>query len=409
MAKKNRFKNLFDSTPIESADAHPKQEEPAPVEENETLLPAADPQPETDVPAPEEEEIIESQAGTSPDVAEPTSEEAADDGLDDVRRSLIEEETEEKTQKESRWWRRMGKREKRADAEQSPAPVEIDLPRAEELASPPETSLPEAEAAEEEIEELEDLINLLEKESETTAPQTTAPPAPELLPDPEPEIDFEELKRQAFQPRTEDEEQESFSDVRSIALEGGEEVMVEVETTPVDPVEERLRGYENALKPYRRYIYSAMALLGVGMAVVAALFLFNVYQRSRPQPVREVPNLPYPTAVSLPGGWSFQLGIGSVQDGEWDPSGPEWLEGTEVCRWVALPWSTQLEAVLRTLNPDDPIELVMSNNDTLTYQVYSIRQLSAEEMRQLDSNSPCLLLILTGSGSEERWVLTALP
>ena len=401
MAKKNRFKNLFESTSIESADAHPEREEAAPVEQDETTSPASDSGQEMDAPARDEQEVTESQASLSAD--------AADDVLDDVRRSLIEEETEEKAQKESRWWRRMGKREKRADAEEVPAPVEIDLPRAEELASPSETSLAHVEEAEEEIEELEDLIDLLQKESEAAVPESAAPAAPEVLPDPEPEIDFEELKRQAFQPRPEDEEQESFSDVRSIALGGGEEVMVEVETKPVDPVEERLRGFENALKPYRRYIYSAMALLGVGVAVVAALILFNVYRQSRPEPVREAPDLPYPTAVSLPGGWTFQLGIGSVQNGEWDPSGAEWLEGTEVCRWVALPWSTQLEAVLRTLNPNDPIELVMSNNDRLIYEVYSIRELSAEEMRQLDSNSPCLLLILTGSGSEERWVLTALP
>ncbi|HLO15268.1 MAG TPA: hypothetical protein VK206_10590, partial [Anaerolineales bacterium] len=87
----------------------------------------------------------------------------------------------------------------------------------------------------------------------------------------------------------------------------------------------------------------------------------------------------------------------------------EWLQGTEVCRWVALPWSLQLEAVIRTLNPKDPIELTMSNNDKLVYQVYSVRQLTPEEMQKLDSNSPCLLLILVQPDSDKRWVLTALP
>ena len=409
MAKTNRFKNLFESASIESADAHPDREDSAPVGQDKVTPPAPDSQPELDASA-GEEEAAESQPGSSQESAEPSSapEEPVDDVLDDVRRSLIEEETEEKTQKQSRWWRRRGRREKQPDQEVASVPVEIDLPRAEELASSLEAALPQAEQAEEDIEELEDLINLLEAESRTAEPELSAPPS-EVMPEPEPEIDFEELKRQAFQSRAADEEQESDTDVRSIALEGGEEVLVEVETRPVDPVEERLRGFENALKPYRRYIYSTIALLGVGVAVVAALILFNVYRQSRPEPVQQVSNLPFPTAVSLPGGWTFQLGRGSVQNGEWDPDGAEWLEGTEVCRWVALPWSTQLEAVLRTLNPNDPIELVMSNNDTLIYEVYSIRQLSAQEMQQLDSNSPCLLLILTGSGSEERWVLTALP
>ena len=114
-------------------------------------------------------------------------------------------------------------------------------------------------------------------------------------------------------------------------------------------------------------------------------------------------------SLSLPGGLSFSLGKGALKDGEWNPQGPEWLEGTEVCRWVAIPWSTQLEAVIRTLNPDDPIELVMSNNDRLTYKVYSVQQLSNEELQNLPSDSPCLLLVLAKADTETCWVLTALP
>jgi hypothetical protein len=187
-------------------------------------------------------------------------------------------------------------------------------------------------------------------------------------------------------------------------------VLVEVDTKAPDPMEERLSAFENALRPYRQYIYTALAILGVGMAIVASLIIYNVYQSSRPQPVKEVSNLPYPTGVSLPGGWSFNLGKGSLQsNGEWNPKGAEWLEGTEVCRWVSLPWSRQLEAVVRTLNPKDPIELVMSNNDKFTFEVYSVRQLSPQELQQVDSNTPCLLVILTQPDAEKRWVLMALP
>ena len=289
-----------------------------------------------------------------------------------------------------------------------PVPVEIDLPAIPELAEVVETHEQKQEA-EADIDQIEDLINLLEAETEAAAVESAVAPTAEIPVEAEPEMDFEELKRQAFQPRAGDEEPDNSSDVRSIVLEDGEEVLVEFEAKPVDPMEERLSAFENALKPYRRYVYTALALLGVGMAVFASLILFNLYKQSRPQPVKEVSNLPYPTAVSLPGGWSFQLGQGTLQAGRWDPSGPEWLEGTEVCRWVALPWSRQLEAVIRTLKSKDPVELVMSNNDTLTYEVYSIRELTMEEIQALDSNSPCLLLILTQSDSESHWVLTALP
>jgi hypothetical protein len=183
-----------------------------------------------------------------------------------------------------------------------------------------------------------------------------------------------------------------------------------VEAKPQDPLDERLKSIENALTPYRSYIYFAMAFLGIVMAVIAITIIYNIYQQNRPEPVAVATStLPFPTAVNLPGGWSFNLGKGSLADGQWKPKGAEWLQGTEVCRWVSLPWSRQLEAVVRTLNPDDPIELQMSNSDKLIYKVYSIQQMSPEELQQLDNNTPCLLIMLTQNDAETRWVLTALP
>lgn len=325
-----------------------------------------------------------------------------EDLLEDVRQSLIEEETN-KSQKDSKWWRRLGKKDKRT--EKPPESVEIDLP-----AMPIPTDLIEnqSQVRETRDDEIDNLIDMLAEAEEPPAAVTELPET-EVPPEPEPEIDFEKLKEQVFQPRTAEEPTESLPDVRSIALEAGEEVFVEVEPQVVNPVEERLSAFENALRPYRWYVNIALAVFGVVVIVMVSLIMFNVYQQSRPQPTKAVSNLPYPTSVSLPGGWSFQLGRGSLQNGKWDAQGPEWLEGTEVCRWVALPWSRQLEAVIRTLNPKDPIELVMSNNDKLVYEVYSIRQLTLPQMQELDTNSPCLLLILTQSESEEHWVLTALP
>ena len=428
MSKKNQFKKLFESAEIESADAHPKSTEPDQDEQpSEETTQGTDPQNESMQPLSVEADSAEDASiqaeETAADMTEPVSaesesgphpskESSTDDILEDVRRSLIEEDESAQSQQQSRWWRRIARRGKRPETEQTPSPAEIDLPIADDLSHVIETPITKEEP-EQEIDEIEDLIQMLDAENGeapvelfvATETETIAEPQPE----PEPEIDFDELKRQAFQPRATDEADESISDVRSIALEDGEEVLVEVETKPVDPMEERLQAVENAFKPYRRYIYSALALLGVAMVVVTSLILFNIYQQSQSAPVQEVSNLPYPTAVKLPGGWSFQLGKGALQDGRWEPRGAEWLQGTEVCRWVALPWSTQLEAVIRTLNPKDPIELTMSNNDKLVYEVYSVHQLTQAEMQELDSNSPCLLLILTQSETEERWVLTALP
>jgi len=326
--------------------------------------------------------------------------------LDDVRRSLIDDEADKST-KQTRWWRRLGRKAKSPDPELSLPAVEIDLPTPllqEDVVDQKQVAEPE-----EYEDRIDDLIDLLETEVHEAGHHTSAVTAAiETPPEPEPEIALEQLKEQAFRPRT-SHEVDKESDVRSIALEGGEEVFVEVESRPADTFKERVDAFENTLKPYRSYIYLTLGFLGIVLAGILSFLIFNAYQQSSPEPVREVSNLPYPVAVSLPGGWSFELGRGTLQAGRWEPNGAEWLEGTEVCRWVSLPSSRQLEAVLRTLNQNDPIELTMSNNDKLTYGVYSVYEMTLEEIQALDSNSPCLLLILTGSDSEKRWVLTAVP
>jgi hypothetical protein len=448
MSKKKRFKKIFESASIESADVDKNLAESVPAyAQSEVNSP--DPNPEEEVietPTEQEEAVSENSlvpeeatteitelvpsevqneappSDESPQEVMETSmdseessneedslyseqgeEESTDDLLDDVRRSLIEAEGD-KNQKESKWWRRIGRKSKKVEQETPQAPLEIDLPPLPVSMEPVQEQQQESKP-EEEV----DQIDMLKAENEPGTVALATIPEVEVPAEPEPDVDFEELKKQAFRPRAEGEEPEPLTDVRSIALEGGEEVLVEVDRKAPDPWEERLSALENALKPYRLYINIALATLGVVMAVIAALIIFRVYQGSRPQPAAPVSNLPYPANVSLPGGWSFKLGKGTLQNGKWEPQGPEWLQGTEVCRWVSLPWSRQLEAVVRTLNPKDPIDLVMSNNDKFVYQVYSVQQLTPEELQNLDSNSPCLLLILTQPDAEKRWVLTAIP
>src|SRR3972149_1085479 len=210
-----------------------------------------------------------------------------EDLLADVRQSLIEEESLEK-EKPAQWWRKIGKGRKKDKVARPAEPV------SEEIKSPV------AEVSVAAIEEQQD-----SKESEEYLEQID-----ELID------------------------------------------MLEPATREEAPLEERLKAFENAIKPYRRQINIAFAVLGAVMAAIAGLLLYNVYQQLTPkEPPAVVSTRPYPTSVSLPGGWSFILGKGALQDGKWNPKGAEWLEGTEVCRWVALPWSRQLEAVIRNLNP----------------------------------------------------------
>jgi len=345
-----------------------------------------------------------------PEAAASAEEEfSEEDLLADVRQSLIEDESLEK-EKPEKWWRKIGKGRKKDKVTKPVSEEEINLPVTEMSIGAIEEQKENIES-EEYLKKIDELIDMLEPTTEekhlVSRVEEEAPAPSETVH----KVDIDELKKQAFRPRTTEEEAEIDSDVRTIALEGGEDVFVEVESKAEDPWEERLKALENAFKPYRRYVNVAFAFLGAVMAVIAALLLYNAYQQIKPaEPTPVASNLPYPATVSLPGGWSFNLGKGALQqDGKWNPQGAEWLEGTEVCRWVALPWSRQLEAVIRTLNPDDPIELMMSNNDKFVYKVYSVRQLTSEEMLDLDSNSPCLLLVLAQADTDSRWVLTALP
>ncbi|HUG33815.1 MAG TPA: hypothetical protein VMJ90_03520 [Anaerolineales bacterium] len=333
---------------------------------------------------------------------------SSDDPLDDVRRSLLEEEQKKDEQKSNSWWRQIARglqKEKSAEAV-TPGKTESDVsPEAgfvETLDKSEKPILPEGYG--DEIDELIEALKTSEEES----------PEPEAVVDDTPReseaaVDIEQLKKQAFQPRAEGAQTEAAEDVRSIALQGGEEVLVEVQATPQNPLEERLAGIENALRPYRRLIYMGFAVLGALMVTIAAIVLIVIYQRIQPQEPVPEPSLPYPTMMSLPGGLNFNLARGTLKDGQWNPSGPEWLEGTEICRWIAIPWSRQMEAVIRTLNANDPIELTMSNNDPVAYYVYSVQEVRFDELQSLETDTPCLLLVLAKSDTDTRWVLTALP
>jgi hypothetical protein len=398
--KKNKQKDLSGETESVSAESNENLTEPVVTgEESSTFIPGSD-------------TPLESGALSQDDPSNDKPKElSADDILDDVRRSLIDDESQAlELQKQSKWWKRIGiGASKQEPKPEEPKPIEeIDIPDTVKLTDDDEIEdLKEELESEEYLDQIDELIDLLDEESDTAiqVSKVEEPPA-----EPEKKIDLDELKKQAFQPRVGADGTETFSEVRSIALEGEDEVFVEVESKPADPLDERIKAVENAFKPYRRYINFAIAFLGVVIAVIAAVIIYSVYQQSRPQPVVEdVESLPFPISVNLPGGWLFNLSKGSLIDGKWKPKGAEWLEGTEICRWVSLPYSRQLEAVLRTLNPDDPIELGMSNSDKLVYKVYSIHQMSMEEIQALDANSPCLLIILTENDAEKRWVLTALP
>jgi hypothetical protein len=340
---------------------------------------------------------------------------STDDLLEDVRRSLIEEDSQKLVEEKPKWWKRIGgsgSKGKKLEDEQLFVSMDDAMPSVS-----PEIPVKEVQK-DDYVEQIDGLIDMLETDAadSTSVESISEPPVIPQVDEEKPVvvdeevISVEEQKKRAFHTGPAAPKDENFSEVRAIALEDGEEVFVEIDTKAENPMEDRVKAFENALKPYMQYIYFTTAFLGFVVIVITSLLLFDAYKRSLPpEPTQEADLLPYPVSMNLPGGLAFNLGKGSLKNGRWDPRGPEWLEGTEICRWVAIPYSRQLEAEVRTLTREDQIELLMSNNDRLVYDVYSIDQMTIEDMMEASSNSACLLLVLAESDTDERWVVTALP
>lgn len=198
--------------------------------------------------------------------------------------------------------------------------------------------------------------------------------------------------------------------IREAALEDYVTAPAEAEEESTPSLPRRLRVAWRDMRPLDRRLLIG-ALIIVGLAVVSGSGFLVVKSIPTPTPAATAtPSvLPIPISISLPGGLVFPLGVGKVQNGVWDPTGPQWLQGTEVCRWVSLPWSVQMEAVLRSLKANDEIKLSMSNYDSVIYKVESIQQVPSSDVGKLAPSTPSLLLILSKPDSSSRWVVTAKP
>lgn len=409
MAKKNKKKSnkkeeeIVEQTDVESVEENAPEPE-ADLAKSDAVPSELGVEAETDIPLDETDEP-ESENKSDDD------EFSADDLLDDVRQSLIDENIEVEKEKKPKWWQKIGigaKAKKDEVPEEETSPV-ADL---ESLIVADVES--EAEQTEDTDDSIDDLIEILEADDAETSEKEEISVDIDPVDQDEPvvevkKVDVNELKRRAFEGSKAGDKEESFSDVRAVALEDGEEVFVEVESKPEDASEDRLKAFENALRPYRRYINFVIAFIGIVVIIITSALLYDTL-KPPPTPTPPPSNLPYPVVLNIAdSNITFNLGRGSLNDGRWDPRRPEWLEGTEVCRWVAIPHNRQMEAVVRTLTQDDQLELVMSNNDRWSYDVYSITQMTIEDMQKVSSNSPCLLLVLADVNTDTRWVVTAYP
>lgn len=342
-----------------------------------------------------------------------------EDLLANVRQSLLEEEVEEPTGFFARIKNRFRRTPEPGPEEvEKPAQLDIEIEPQEDLQEmvlepkrkkrkSPSRDKEEEKAIQEFFSDLEALADVTLEGVPPSTPTTEEAPVEEARAD-------EKVKKVPKLPvKTVAEDEIDFDAVREMALQEYDETRVEPEERK-QPLQEEVRSTIRALKPFERFLLIAAGVLTVGILLASGIYLIvGSISVPTPTPTAEVDlsNVVHPTQLSLPGGWSFNLKQGRVQDGEWTPQGAEWLVGTEISRWVALPWSLQLEAVLRTLKPGDQIEVQMSNLDVLTFNVYSIQEMTMEELLASDARTPSLLVVLYNDEKADGtfWTVTALP
>ena len=155
-----------------------------------------------------------------------------------------------------------------------------------------------------------------------------------------------------------------------------------------------------------------LTIFAVVFIVVLVIFIgYGIFQgnRAADEPeIQSITTLPVPGEILFPGGWKFALKQGAPEKGKWNPTGPEWLQGTEICRLVSVPWNKQLEAVYNAIAPGDEFVLKMSNGDVLAYKVETTQTIKLAELDQIaNRHSPSLVVVLTKQDTDLRQIVIA--
>jgi|GEM_PF-5752220 len=121
-------------------------------------------------------------------------------------------------------------------------------------------------------------------------------------------------------------------------------------------------------------------------------------------------SIPTPFSVEFPGGWIFLLGTSDKAFSDWKPSQAEWFKDTAICKLIAIPWSKQIDAVYKTLEPGEDIILTMSNKDKAVYEIETLETSLLESIiNKLNRNSPCMVIFLYREDTLTAQVIISIP
>jgi len=221
--------------------------------------------------------------------------------------------------------------------------------------------------------------------------------------------------KQAIKLRGDESKSVDNAELRHMALEDYVEPPKEKVRVQQESILDKIGDFSVDRRKFAIFRFVSLAALTL-VTALSLIVILMVVRRPAASEVIVTPSVvaptlppPFPVQVRLPGGWGFLLNKGSIQDNKWSPQSAEWLVGTEICKWIALPWTEQLEAVFETLEPGDEIILVMSNADRWLYKVKSYQTIEISQASKLDQSTPSLLLFLIKAGSSTRQVIVAVP
>ncbi len=197
---------------------------------------------------------------------------------------------------------------------------------------------------------------------------------------------------------------DNLEEARSVAIEGYE--IPEAEHT-----EEPARQAKRLSRSQKVLIGSAAFIL---LAAIGVFFYFYFkpsppLQMNLSDQLLTVQGAPIPVGIVLPDGQAFDLAAGVLVDGNWVPERPEWLSGSQVPRWLAIPWTKKLEQAAKAFKTNDLVHLQMSNGDTLDYRFQWMQDVPVQKIAAYHKNSAELLILLSKPRGSSRLILVAIP
>jgi hypothetical protein len=111
-----------------------------------------------------------------------------------------------------------------------------------------------------------------------------------------------------------------------------------------------------------------------------------------------------PVSVEF-GGVAFELTRSKLDNGEWLPVLAEWLDGSELRRVVAVPFSQEVGQAVARLKYGDILRLRLGSSEVVEYRLVDIARLTRHQIEVLSSLSPSLVIVLHSERASERYVL----